>query len=481
MAVISPLGFCTPLSPSRHFWTYFTVVIAAAILASGVRADCYWPDGTENDEHQPCYSPNGGAIGLCCGTGDVCLSNGVCMSRSSAGGSTDMIDSAYASNLDTSVYYRGSCTFKDWSQDKNCPTVCIKGSGISPHTDVGIIPCPGSNTDWYCADGNMHKANCSTGAFIVSLPRPVSFTTIGISPSKTAHTVAPTSASTSTATSMTSSPSGGNATTGLVTAPGTTAPTGFSSGVSGPSVASTTSGNPLSTMDPPPTSSPSSNSGSNVPLAVGVTIGGASIIAAAVIGYFLWRRRKRDEPAPAESPPPRDVPDDVILNSVLEGSMFRSGSLLSRRPSKTLLSNMGAGDGGPAAPMPDTRSVLSGPCAESLRSGSMLSSFQQYQQSQQQQQQQQQQPLFQQQPQAPLHLHQPHPQRHYSYAQARFSSDAVAMHDLRRTPPVAWGHQGSGPSVTSEPIPEIPYDDRRMAAYHGVPTMEHNNYSELPG
>ncbi|ERT02912.1 hypothetical protein HMPREF1624_01216 [Sporothrix schenckii ATCC 58251] len=426
MAVISPLGFCTPLSPSRHFWTYFTVVIAAAILASGVRADCYWPDGTENDEHQPCYSPNGGAIGLCCGTGDVCLSNGVCMSRSSAGGSTDMIDSAYASNLDTSVYYRGSCTFKDWSQDKNCPTVCIKGSGISPHTDVGIIPCPGSNTDWYCADGNMHKANCSTGAFIVSLPS-------------------------------------------------------FSSGVSGPSVASTTSGNPLSTMDPPPTSSPSSNSGSNVPLAVGVTIGGASIIAAAVIGYFLWRRRKRDEPAPAESPPPRDVPDDVILNSVLEGSMFRSGSLLSRRPSKTLLSNMGAGDGGPAAPMPDTRSVLSGPCAESLRSGSMLSSFQQYQQSQQQQQQQQQQPLFQQQPQAPLHLHQPHPQRHYSYAQARFSSDAVAMHDLRRTPPVAWGHQGSGPSVTSEPIPEIPYDDRRMAAYHGVPTMEHNNYSELPG
>lgn len=144
---------------------------------------------------------------------------------------------------------------------------------------------------------------------------------------------------------------------------------------------------------------------------------------------------------------------------------------------------MGAGDA-PLPSMPDTGSALGGQRGDSLRSGSMLSSFQQYQQYQQNQQQQQQQyqkHQNQQHQQPHLHLHQPHPQRHYGYPQARFSPDAVAMHGLRRTPPVAWGHQGGGPSVTSEPIPEIPYDGRRMAPYHGVPMMEHNAYSELPG
>lgn len=163
MAVSSLLRFCSPSSQdcrsghSRHVWTLLVTLTAVIFLANVARADCYWPDGTENDEHQPCYVPHGGAIGLCCGTGDVCLSNGVCMSDMEVDASEGYI------------YYRGSCTFKDWSKGKNCPTMCIKGSGISPHTDVGVIPCPGSDTGWYCADSNVHKANCSTGAFIVSL------------------------------------------------------------------------------------------------------------------------------------------------------------------------------------------------------------------------------------------------------------------------------------------------------------------------
>jgi hypothetical protein len=170
MAVFSLLRFCSPSSPSSQsrrallpLRASLLVVVVLAFLAARAHADCYWPDGTENDEHQPCYSPHGGAIGLCCGTGDVCLSNGVCMSHSEADTLADV-------SADSNIYYRGSCTFKDWSQDKNCPMMCIEGSGISPHTDVGVIPCPGSDTDWYCADSNMHKANCSTGAFIVSLP-----------------------------------------------------------------------------------------------------------------------------------------------------------------------------------------------------------------------------------------------------------------------------------------------------------------------
>lgn len=151
-------------------WFLFTIFTVLALLASGAHADCYWPDGTENDEHQPCYSPHGGAIGLCCSTGDVCLSNGVCMSRGdsvAASTSSDLEDTE--NSLSSAIYYRGSCTYKTWSEGENCPTMCIKGAGIPPHTDVGIIPCPGSDTNWYCADSNMNKANCSSGAFIVSL------------------------------------------------------------------------------------------------------------------------------------------------------------------------------------------------------------------------------------------------------------------------------------------------------------------------
>ena len=148
-----------PSVPGHMPMPMVILFLAIALVAAGARADCYWPDGSENDQHQPCYSPHGGAVGLCCGAGDVCLSNGVCMSNSA------VLD-ARARN----IYYRGSCTFRDWSEGSNCPTICLKGPGISPHTNVGVIPCPDSDTKWYCADGNMNKANCSSGAFIVSLP-----------------------------------------------------------------------------------------------------------------------------------------------------------------------------------------------------------------------------------------------------------------------------------------------------------------------
>ncbi len=150
------------------------VLILVLLLTDRSRADCYWPDGTENDLHQPCYTAHDGAIGLCCRSGDVCLSNGVCMVDDTGGqqlgphSNRERDDFALA---DAEVYYRGSCTYRDWSKGKNCPTVCIKGSGIQPHGDVAMMPCPNTdNTEWYCGDSNAKKANCSSGAFIVSLP-----------------------------------------------------------------------------------------------------------------------------------------------------------------------------------------------------------------------------------------------------------------------------------------------------------------------
>ncbi|CAK7216101.1 hypothetical protein SCUCBS95973_002690 [Sporothrix curviconia] len=289
-----------------------------------------------------------------------------------------------------SIYYRGSCTFRDWSDGSNCPTICLTGSGISPHTNVGVIPCPGSETKWYCADGNMGKANCSSGAFIVSLPTRFLYHSWCFANADDTYVH----------------------------------------------------------LDTYIAVKQCDNSSANVPLAVGVTIGGTSIIAACVIGYFIWRRKTRDEPAVAESPPPRDMPDDEIMNAVLAGPLFRSASLLSRRPSKTNL-NMMSGDE-PPPPMPDTASILSSNRADSLRSGSLLSTFQ----------------------------HQQHQQ--HGYPQDRFGSDVVAMHSMRRTPPAGWHYHNGHPSTT-EPIPEIPYDGRRLAPYHGVPILEHDGFSELPG
>lgn len=198
---------------------------------------------------------------------------------------------------------------------------------------------------------------------------------------------------------------------------------------------------------PGPSASSTPKSSANVPLAVGVTLGGASIIAACVVGYFVWRQRKRNEFAVAESPPPRDVPDDDIMNAVLAGHLFRSASLLSRRPSKPYL-NMMSGDAPP--PMPDTVSILGSNRADSMRSCSNLGTFQH--------------------------------QRYHSHGnpEDRFSPDVVAMHSMRRTPPTGWHYHGGYPSAT-ESIPEIPYDGRRLAPNHGFPILEHDKFSELPG
>lgn len=128
-------------------------------FTANAHTDCYWPDGTVNDQHQPCSAPLNEAFGLCCGLGDLCLSNGLCMSHSNTPGAQNNM-----------IYYRGSCMSRDWEDSSNCPTICVNGTGISPHTDIGVIPCPDSNTKWYCADKDMSKANCSSGAFIVSMP-----------------------------------------------------------------------------------------------------------------------------------------------------------------------------------------------------------------------------------------------------------------------------------------------------------------------
>lgn len=166
---------------------------------------------------------------------------------------------------------------------------------------------------------------------------------------------------------------------------------------------------------------------------------------AGVLAFFLWRRRQQSAPAVAESPPPRNTPDDG-LNPVLNGPPFRTGSIL-RQPSNGYLNGAGAfalhgGHDGSSASAADVLNGGGGHRSNSLHSGSILSNL----------------------------------TAHHANPHDRFGSDAVAMHDMRRTPPAGWG-QGS----RNDKIPELPYDGRRLAPYHGAPLMEHDGYSELPG
>lgn len=197
-----------------------------------------------------------------------------------------------------------------------------------------------------------------------------------------------------------------------------------------------------------------------VPLAVGVSVGGVSLALAGIGAVFFWRRRRQRSGsggsgnsggggkgndsgnlARAESPPPRDMPDDLCPPT--PGLLFRGGSLHSR-PSGDGDGRHG-GEGGVgvegAAVAAATQHYHR---TSSLRQGSMLNG----------------------------HL----------YANSRFTPDAVAMHDVPRTPSAGPDRQWRSPfPVPPTKPPEIPYDGRRIPPYYGIPAAELAGYSELPG
>lgn len=142
---------------SAVFATLLGFLSFSLLLPSPVaRADCYWPDGSENDSHDPCYSPEDGAEGLCCRSGDACLGNGICES----GRDNDRI-----------TYYRGSCGSPDWIGIESCPSFCVNGTGGDGFSgETPMFRCPGAANLWYCGDANQKLANCSSGQYILTLP-----------------------------------------------------------------------------------------------------------------------------------------------------------------------------------------------------------------------------------------------------------------------------------------------------------------------
>ncbi|KAE8151643.1 hypothetical protein BDV25DRAFT_138669 [Aspergillus avenaceus] len=76
---------------------------------------CYFPAGNEAEGNVPC---SGDKYTSCCGSGDLCLSNGLCM------------------NINHQPYLlsRGGCTNQNW--DQGCPEYCSK---INPRGGTSII------------------------------------------------------------------------------------------------------------------------------------------------------------------------------------------------------------------------------------------------------------------------------------------------------------------------------------------------------
>lgn len=71
---------------------------------------CYYPDGSIAQGDKPCGN---GTDVACCGSGGICLSNGLCM------------DVAQPNTL-----ARSSCTDKSWTSG-NCPNYCLQGESAS--------------------------------------------------------------------------------------------------------------------------------------------------------------------------------------------------------------------------------------------------------------------------------------------------------------------------------------------------------------
>jgi hypothetical protein len=83
-------------------------ILGLSFLASLVKADCYYPNGSNATDYTYVPCKGGSGVSSCCipSEGDVCLSNGLCY-------------------YDHGSYpFRGACTDKSW-KSPSCPTWCI--------------------------------------------------------------------------------------------------------------------------------------------------------------------------------------------------------------------------------------------------------------------------------------------------------------------------------------------------------------------
>ncbi len=323
---------------SLSFLLFFFVVVLSD------PDQCRLPSGKSPTNAAGC-----GQADLCCKSGDLCLMNGLCATQWMGG---------------LHFYYRGACR-NPAVDDPGCPSFC-RDPGQDDNW-WGVYQCPNDDTQqlWYCG-GLPPGDKCKTPGSFFKLsgmwpsPRPVRdvgggtdcrlddmnpFATAGSTPDPSSVTRSAEGSPTTTvdspgdstqdqgAPTMTTAPdpvqpSLGQPPVNTSTAPDPAQPSKTAT-ESAPTVPAPSASHPMpppaSTAAPPapsrtpgqdaagpgspspsPTGTPQDDGKSSaaVPIGVGVAVGASVLIAASVLVFFYQRKRHRQAPVRAETPPP---------------------------------------------------------------------------------------------------------------------------------------------------------------------------------
>ncbi|KAF7182368.1 hypothetical protein CNMCM7691_001848 [Aspergillus felis] len=228
-----------------------------SLAISPVSSTCYYPNGTADDNYQPCNRVQG-VNGMCCAldrpnspggpdskgyTADNCLENGLCQNIVQKMSTGQMVY----------TYWRTLCTSTDWSTN-GCLNVCTQGDVYPGHT-VPLTPCENTTESrtWCCGQNNT--ACCGTSDAITLAP------TLAVGLLASMSTVASTSVS-------------------------TVAPSSSSSAATVASIPSAST--PVSASQP---SDSSLSTGAKVGIGVGVGVGSVAVFGALFVLLVRWRRR----------------------------------------------------------------------------------------------------------------------------------------------------------------------------------------------
>ncbi|RHZ54242.1 uncharacterized protein CDV56_106262 [Aspergillus thermomutatus] len=115
---------------SKRLISFFLPSLAILLQPSPVSSLCYYPNGTADDNYQPCNNVKG-VNSMCCAldrpnasggpdskgwTADICLENGLCQNIVQRMSTGQMVY----------TYWRTLCTSTDWSTN-GCLNVCTGG------------------------------------------------------------------------------------------------------------------------------------------------------------------------------------------------------------------------------------------------------------------------------------------------------------------------------------------------------------------
>ncbi|KAK4205512.1 hypothetical protein QBC40DRAFT_271093 [Triangularia verruculosa] len=328
-----------PTSLPRKLLCFLLLIISSISLASARK--CYYHKGnvaTDLTECDKLKVPES-EINVCCRPGDICMRNNLCLHRE-------------AKHVD--VYYRGGCTVDSWGNaDEFCPPmVCLK------HEEVwDMLPCDKSGTSWYCKEdypGPDKASDLRTckGAvelllmgfagglteFFGTAIKPQSSSTA--KPTETSDEGDPVrtsskdiDSSTSASPSTDSAADTGPTETSKISSTATEAPATASPTVT-PSISPSTAPDNSTGASPPPSPDEPQQNNNSVPIGIGAGVGIAVAIAGSLLAFFYIRKRQREAPIRAESPPPLDPniqkPDNNYYPFVPYPSAAQQGSISSR-------------------------------------------------------------------------------------------------------------------------------------------------------